>query len=132
MKTNNKNLIFQGLFFLAILFELIQVARAYFELQWSTNLPQGYVPIKSPAGVINVDALAQGGAPPLFVPQPFRLKVEVQRSVLHVVELAIGYSLMLVVMTFNVGFVLAILGGAFIGHLVLGRYTSYVAKPNCC
>lgn len=52
--------------------------------------------------------------------------VHAVRTALHVTRLAIAYALMLVVMTFNAGFILSILAGATLGFLITAknRFTS--------
>ncbi|KAH8717124.1 Ctr copper transporter-like protein [Phaeosphaeriaceae sp. PMI808] len=54
--------------------------------------------------------------------QPWRFSVDLPRALLMTVAAAVGYLLMLAVMTFNVGYFLSILAGSFIGELGLGRF----------
>ncbi|KAK3954561.1 Ctr copper transporter [Pseudoneurospora amorphoporcata] len=54
--------------------------------------------------------------------RPFRLSVDPVRAVLDTVIAGVGYLLMLAVMTMNVGYFMAVLGGVFIGSLLCGRY----------
>ncbi|KAM0474045.1 hypothetical protein ACHAPX_007758 [Trichoderma viride] len=53
---------------------------------------------------------------------PWRFSVDPPRAALDTVIVGIGYLLMLAVMTFNVGYFMSVLGGTFLGSLVLGRY----------
>ncbi|KAI9749732.1 MAG: Oxysterol binding protein [Chaenotheca gracillima] len=52
----------------------------------------------------------------------WRFSVDFPRAILGTVTVGIGYLLMLAVMTYNVGYFLSVLGGAFIGELVAGRF----------
>ncbi|KAL5119020.1 hypothetical protein ACEQ8H_003149 [Pleosporales sp. CAS-2024a] len=54
--------------------------------------------------------------------QPWRFGVDLPRAILMTVATAVGYLLMLAVMTFNVGYFASVLAGAFIGELALGRF----------
>ncbi|KAH7392566.1 Ctr copper transporter-like protein [Pyrenochaeta sp. MPI-SDFR-AT-0127] len=54
--------------------------------------------------------------------QPWRFSVDLPRALLMTVAAAVGYLLMLAVMTYNVGYFLSVLAGAFIGELAFGRF----------
>ncbi|KAL7792635.1 Ctr copper transporter [Trichoderma ceciliae] len=56
--------------------------------------------------------------------RPWRFSVDPVRAALDTVLVGIGYLLMLAVMTMNVGYFMSILGGTFLGSLVVGRYCS--------
>ncbi|KAF1830361.1 Ctr copper transporter-like protein [Decorospora gaudefroyi] len=54
--------------------------------------------------------------------QPWRFSVDLPRALLMTAAAAVGYLLMLAVMTFNVGYFCSVLAGAFIGELAFGRF----------
>jgi len=56
---------------------------------------------------------------------PFRLSVDLPRATIIVVIVGVSYLLMLAVMTLNVGYFLSILGGTFLGELLVGRYSHW-------
>ncbi|KAF1944224.1 Ctr copper transporter-like protein [Clathrospora elynae] len=59
---------------------------------------------------------------PVSYVQPWRFSVDLPRALLLTIATGVGYLLMLAVMTFNVGYFLSVLAGAFIGELALGRF----------
>jgi copper transporter 1 len=58
--------------------------------------------------------------------QPWRFSVDLPRAAIMTLAAAVGYLLMLAVMTYNVGYFLSVLAGAFIGELALGRFNQGV------
>ncbi|KAH6605621.1 ctr copper transporter [Trichoderma cornu-damae] len=56
--------------------------------------------------------------------RPWRFSVDPVRAALDTVIVGVGYLLMLAVMTMNVGYFLSVLGGTFLGSLLVGRYSS--------
>ncbi|KAF2131058.1 Ctr copper transporter-like protein [Dothidotthia symphoricarpi CBS 119687] len=59
---------------------------------------------------------------PVSHTQPWRFSVDLPRALLMTVAAGVGYLLMLAVMTFNVGYFLSVLAGAFVGELAFGRF----------
>jgi len=55
--------------------------------------------------------------------RPWRITTDPIRAVMDTVIAGVAYLLMLGVMTMNVGYFLSILGGIFLGSLVVGRYS---------
>ncbi|KAL2017049.1 hypothetical protein VTK56DRAFT_2661 [Thermocarpiscus australiensis] len=55
-------------------------------------------------------------------PRPWRWSVDPVRALIDTVIAGVGYLLMLAVMTMNVGYFLSILGGTFLGSLLVGRF----------
>jgi len=65
----------------------------------------------------------------------FDPKVDISRALVHFIEVALSFFLMLIAMTFNVGLFFAICTGAATGMLLFGRYIvllslSQVGKPH--
>ncbi|KAI0597209.1 Ctr copper transporter family-domain-containing protein [Biscogniauxia sp. FL1348] len=58
--------------------------------------------------------------------RPWRLSVDPLRALMDTLIAAVGYLLMLAVMTLNIGYFLAVLGGTFLGSLLVGRYYSTI------
>lgn len=54
--------------------------------------------------------------------QPWRFGVDLPRALLTAVAVTVGYLLMLAVMTYNVGYFLSVIAGAFVGELAFGRF----------
>ncbi|TFA99666.1 hypothetical protein CCMA1212_008396 [Trichoderma ghanense] len=55
--------------------------------------------------------------------RPWRFSVDPVRAALDTVIVGVGYLLMLAVMTMNVGYFMSVLGGTFLGSLLVGRYS---------
>ncbi|KAI9768956.1 MAG: hypothetical protein M1840_004552 [Geoglossum simile] len=53
---------------------------------------------------------------------PWRWSVDLPRALIVVILSGMAYLLMLAVMTFNVGYLLSVLGGIFLGEVAVGRY----------
>ncbi|OAK98221.1 low affinity copper transporter [Phaeosphaeriaceae sp. SRC1lsM3a] len=56
--------------------------------------------------------------------QPWRFSVDLPRALLMTIATVVGYLLMLAVMTFNVGYFLSVIAGAFVGELAFGRFNN--------
>ncbi|KAK4145312.1 Ctr copper transporter family-domain-containing protein [Dichotomopilus funicola] len=54
--------------------------------------------------------------------RPWRLSVDPARALIDTVVVGVGYLLMLAVMSMNVGYFLSVLGGTFLGSLLVGRF----------
>ncbi|KAL8823746.1 MAG: hypothetical protein Q9191_005585 [Dirinaria sp. TL-2023a] len=53
---------------------------------------------------------------------PWRFSVDLPRAAYVMVLSGVQYLLMLAVMTFNVGYFMSVMGGIFLGELLVGRY----------
>lgn len=54
--------------------------------------------------------------------RPWRLSVDPARAALDTALAGVGYLLMITIMTMNVGYFMSVLGGTFLGSLLVGRY----------
>ncbi|RUS31713.1 Ctr copper transporter [Jimgerdemannia flammicorona] len=69
---------------------------------------------------------------PLALPRvpKFSWRVDLLRSLFVLLQTFLGYLLMLVVMTLNVGYFFAVLLGVFVGEVVFGRYHFIVQNED--
>ncbi|KAK2744524.1 low affinity copper transporter [Colletotrichum kahawae] len=56
--------------------------------------------------------------------RPWRFSVDPVRALIDTAIAGVGYLLMLAVMTMNVGYLLSVLGGVFLGSLAVGRFAT--------
>lgn len=109
---------------MAIVYEALQSFRAYLEWRWNSVLAASNgekLPLVGESNSINGE----------YTVAPFIFSVDVTRALLHTVEVALGYFLMLIAMTYNMGLFLAVLVGFFLGNLFFSRYRKY-APRSCC
>jgi len=100
-----------GIFFFAILYEGLKAGRAVLEFKWRVQRqPQK----------IDVQRLVQSPSEEFLA--PFDFIVDSSRSLLRGAELVVSYFMMLIAMTFNGGFFIAIILGGIIGTFIFGRF----------
>jgi len=109
-----------AIFVFTVLYEVIKLIRTRLEKKWSDKLNEEY------SGLVNSTRFTF-----LAGEAPFRPKVDFMRATIHALEVAWGFLVMLVVMTFNVGLCMAVLAGSFVGMLFIGRFVIYVPKAGC-
>ncbi|GAA5894077.1 hypothetical protein JCM6882_007978 [Rhodosporidiobolus microsporus] len=110
-----------GLFLLAVLSRALTALQAYLERRWTALLRQSSLPYEH--GELDKVSSISVGSSASSAP-PFRFAVELPRAVLFTVHAFVAYLLMLAVMTFNVFFLLAVLGGLFVGEVGVGRFAA--------
>ncbi|KAI1824342.1 Ctr copper transporter family-domain-containing protein [Xylaria intraflava] len=134
------------LIFLGALLRVLLAGKALAEARWlDAEMKRRYVVVqgkKSFSEKVSGDDLSKrmtltenGVDEDVFVVQrrkpihrPFRLSVDPLRACLDTVIAGVGYLLMLAVMTLNVGYFLAVLGGTFLGSLFVGRFYSTASE----
>ncbi|KAI8632960.1 Ctr copper transporter [Xylariaceae sp. FL1651] len=127
------------LILLGAIFRFLLAAKALAEARWlDAEMKRRYVVVQGKAPMseqISHDDLSKrmtltenGVEEDVFVVQrkqqihrPWRLSIDPLRAGLDTVIAGVGYLLMLAVMTANVGYFLAVLGGTFLGSLLVGR-----------
>jgi len=55
----------------------------------------------------------------------WRVSVDFPRALYQMVLAGVSYLLMIAVMTLNVGYFLAVLGGIFLGEVLFGRFSAH-------
>ncbi|KAH8880153.1 hypothetical protein GQ53DRAFT_755337 [Thozetella sp. PMI_491] len=131
------------LIILAVLFRTLLAVKAWQEARWvDRELNRRYIVVNGKqtlADNLSRDSLAKqmtlsenGVEENVIVVKkqhqhwrPFRLSVDPIRAVLDTVLAGVGYLMMLAVMTMNLGYFLSILGGTFLGSLLVGRFNTH-------
>ncbi|KAI0776532.1 CTR copper uptake transporter [Trametes elegans] len=120
-----------GLFLLALVERWIAACRGVMEAHWRKraqivqadrlNLPMNG---KKSAGV-NTGRLRDSLT--LRSSTPFILAHDLTRGILHAAQATLQFAFMLIVMTYQVGFILAIVIGMGVGETLFGRFASHAA-----
>jgi len=115
-------------FLFGVSYEFLKLIRTRLEKRWNAEFE----------AQAEYQAINNGGKTELLLnssffaaQMPFRWDVDLLRAFLHLLEVAWGLLIMLVAMTFNVGLFFAVLAGAFVGMLFVGRFMHYVPKASC-
>jgi solute carrier family 31 (copper transporter), member 1 len=115
-----------GLFLLAMLERWIAACRGVMESYWAKRAQIAY------ANKLNGNGAAgtKASAPPMTLQTtllmrrlpPFIFEHDIMRGFMHSGQAALNFAFMLVVMTFQVGFILSIVIGLGVGETLFGRY----------
>ncbi|KAJ3730926.1 CTR copper uptake transporter [Lentinula guzmanii] len=115
-----------GLFLLALVDRWIAACRAMMEVHWAKRAQIAY------ANKLNANENAdKKRAVPSLTPgnvflmrraPPFIPAHDIVRGILHAGQAALTFAFMLVVMTFQLGFIIAIVVGLGVGETLFGRY----------
>ncbi|KAJ3995057.1 CTR copper uptake transporter [Lentinula boryana] len=115
-----------GLFLLALVDRWIAACRAMMEVHWAKRAQIAY------ANKLNANENAdkKRAVPPLtpgnvFLMRrapPFIPAHDIVRGILHAGQAALTFAFMLVVMTFQLGFIISIVVGLGVGETLFGRY----------
>ncbi|KAI0944236.1 hypothetical protein AcW1_001992 [Taiwanofungus camphoratus] len=129
-----------GLFLLALVERWIAASRAVMEIHWnkrahiiqSNRLNGVHLPIitsesKSKTLPLPPTSASQQGRLTTRSFPPFILTHDVTRGILYLAKTAINFAFMLAVMTFQLGFIFAIVVGLGVGEMLFGRYASHAA-----
>ncbi|PRP79772.1 endosomal membrane protein [Planoprotostelium fungivorum] len=98
-----------AVFAIAVTFEFLKMMRAQLERRWMNEHVTGCTSVN--------DSIAESTP-------PFKLSVDVPRSILHFVGVMWGLFVMLIAMTYNVGMVISVGAGAGFGALLFGSIGS--------
>jgi copper transporter 1 len=102
-------------FILAVLHEFMAAGRNILETRWKEQN-------RSEEDEISLTEVSQ----PTFI-----LALSARRGVYHFIEMTLGYSLMLIAMTFNVGIFLSVMLGFGFGKFFFGHLQNE-KRQNCC
>jgi len=105
-----------GTFLLAILYEGLKVFKIKMELSWRAQLRKK---LQQKSTQLDDTPLMPTGE---VSKRPYDFWIEIQRSMLKMLETFLHYILMLLAMTFNVGLFIAIIAGVGVGSLLFAPF----------
>lgn len=114
-------------FALAMVYELLSEFRARLHARTAPSSSGDQAPLV--AHSVNVSSSAGGAF--VFVADPWTLRLI--KAALHTLQLGLSYIIMLIAMTYNVGYFLSMLAGAFVGYIAFARVRTHKRDDaGCC
>jgi len=115
-------------FALAMLYELLSEFRARLHAKWAPSNGSGdQAPLI--AHSVNVSSTPAGQF--VYVADPWKMRLV--KGALHTIQLGLSYIIMLIAMTYNVGYFLSMLAGAFVGYIAFARVRAQKRDDaGCC
>ncbi|KAI0655805.1 CTR copper uptake transporter [Cubamyces menziesii] len=120
-----------GMFLLALVERWIAACRGLMEAHWRKRAQIVQADrINLPTTGEKKPSLTTGGVRAAFTVRnapPFVFSHDLARGLLHAVQAALQFAFMLIVMTFQVAFILSIVIGLGVGETLFGRFASHAA-----
>lgn len=109
-----------GLFLLALLERWLAASKGLMELHWNTRAELMLVEKLNASPTLEPRVFGYRlMAPPIFLPY------DIPRGVVYASHACLNYLIMLAIMTFQLGFILALIAGSGVGETLFGRFSPF-------